>query len=110
MSLNILCIKINKGLDKNHSFLLVDQIDQFIVSQELLTLVTVLLLKNQRFFSDHYQLICWLNLLVPKTSETINQPNIVLKPSIFQNSSYGINPLPYLLLIRRNKMTVYYTV
>ena len=68
----------------------ISTVDYFIVSHEMLNLIGNFLVKEPTIFSDHSQLICWLNLFLPISAESrlINQK---LRSSIrFQNNLFGL--------------------
>ena len=69
----------------------ISTVDYFIVSHEMLNLIGNFVVKEPTIFSDHSQLICWLNLFLPISAESrlINQK---LRSSIFQNNLFGLNP------------------
>lgn len=50
--------------------------DYFIVSHEMLNLIGNFIVKEPTIFSDHSQLICWLSLSLPISSESANQPKV----------------------------------
>lgn len=54
----------------------ISTVDYFIVSHEMLNLIRNFIVKEPTIFSDHSQLICWLNLSLPISSETANQPKV----------------------------------
>ena len=69
-------------------------VDYFIVSHETLNLIEIFIVKEPTIFSDHSQLICWLNLSLPISSEPADQPKVttfsIPKQFIWDQSSADI--------------------
>ena len=72
----------------------ISTVDYFIVSHEMLSLIGNFIVKEPTIFSDHSQLICWLNLSLPIPSESANQPKVktfnIPKQFIWNQSSAEI--------------------
>jgi len=73
-----------------HSPKVISTVDSFIVSHEMLNLIEDFMAKEPTIFSDHSQLICWLNLSLPTSSEPADQPKVTTFSIPKQLS--GINP------------------
>jgi len=54
----------------------ISTVDYFVVSHEMLNLVENFIVKEPTIFSDHSQLICWLNVSLPISSEHADQPKV----------------------------------
>ena len=54
----------------------ISTVDYFIVSHEMLNLINNFIVKAPTIFSDHSQVICWLNFQPPASSKTDSHPNV----------------------------------
>ena len=59
-----------------HSPLGISTVDYFIVSHNMLKLVENFIVKQPTIFSDHSQLICWINNPLPVPTNTDTEPRI----------------------------------
>ena len=70
----------------------ISAVDYFIVSHEMLNLINNFIVKEPTIFSDHSQLICWLNLQTPAYSKTTSHSKVktfnLPKQFIWDQSSF----------------------
>ena len=70
-----------------HSPLGISTVDYFIISHNMLNLVENFIVKQPTIFSDHSQLICWINNPLPVPVNTVTEPFNLPKQFMWDNNS-----------------------